>query len=89
MLGRFRMPVHDCLVEYSKIANTTFAHPRLISQRNLGLTSRPKYSAKAMEMAIKNMSARRCELSETTLGNHGENLVFASDLRSRHAICKT
>ncbi|KAF2471780.1 FabD/lysophospholipase-like protein [Lindgomyces ingoldianus] len=61
MLGRFRMTVQDCLYEYKEMGNKIFGKPRLVSQPNTGIISRPKYSASALEEVFKDVTARRCE----------------------------
>jgi hypothetical protein len=82
MLGRFRMPVWDCLREYEDMSNSIFGKPRIVSQRNIGIVPWEKYSAKAMERAFKQVTARRCE---RTLHNF---VTFkSSELSPR--ICKT
>ena len=63
MLGRFRMSVYDCLREYENMSDQIFGKPRLLSQRTIG-TPWHKYSAEAMENAIKEVAARRCERSQ-------------------------
>jgi hypothetical protein len=86
MLGRFRMSIPDCLDEYEKMGNVVFGNPRIFCQRNIGIVSRAKYSAKAMEKAIKDVSERRCAHSES---DRAGEVSFAPDLRRRNDICKT
>jgi hypothetical protein len=61
MLGRFRMPVWDCLREYEEMSHSIFGKPRLLSQRNIGIGRLPKYSAAALEKAIQAVTAKRRE----------------------------
>ncbi|KAH6633378.1 acyl transferase/acyl hydrolase/lysophospholipase [Boeremia exigua] len=61
MLCRFRMTVQDCLQEYEKMSHSIFGNPRWISQRNVFIVPWPKYSAKAMERAFKEVTDRRGE----------------------------
>ena len=61
MLCRFRMTVQDCLQEYKNMSQVIFGNPRWISQRNIGIVRWPKYSAKAMEKAFKEVTERREE----------------------------
>jgi hypothetical protein len=79
MLGRFRMPVWDCLREYESMSHSIFGKPRIVSQRNIGIVRWPKYSASALENAFKEVTARRCE--ETSQNN----VKFSSP----PVICKT
>jgi hypothetical protein len=61
MLSRFRMTTKDCMKEYEEMSHLIFGNPRWISQRNIGIVRWPKYSAKAMERAFKEVTARRGE----------------------------
>jgi hypothetical protein len=81
MLGRFRMPVWDCLQEYENMGNLIFGRPRIISQRNIGIVPWEKYSAKALEKAFKQVTADRCEKSHN-------NVTFKSS-DSSPRICRT
>ncbi|KAF2866966.1 acyl transferase/acyl hydrolase/lysophospholipase [Massariosphaeria phaeospora] len=80
MLGRFRMTVHDCLREYETMSNIIFGRPRLVSQRNIAIVPWSKYSAAAMERALKDVTARRCEVNQQL-----HNVKFPSPA----GICKT
>jgi hypothetical protein len=88
MLGRFRMTVHDVLVEYENIGRNIFGRPRLtvgISMQNSLLGRTTKYSAKALEKAFKDFSDRRSERSESG----SMNAVFGSNSRVQHLPSKT
>lgn len=61
MLCRFRMSVQDCLQEYERMSHMIFGNPRWISQRNIFIVPWPKYRAKAMERAFKDVTRRRGE----------------------------
>jgi len=80
MLGRFRMPVWDCMQEYAKMGNSIFGKPRLVSLRNIGIISLPKYSSTALEEAFQEVTARRGEQTA-----NGINVTFPSSW----GICKT
>ncbi|KAH3907616.1 hypothetical protein HBI56_179990 [Parastagonospora nodorum] len=81
MLGRFRMPVWDCLQEYEKMSHLIFGKPRIISQRNIGIVQWPKFSATAMEKAFQDVTARRRE----QILRSTEDITFPSP----QGICQT
>ncbi|KAH5400365.1 hypothetical protein HBI47_197860 [Parastagonospora nodorum] len=81
MLGRFRMPVWDCLREYEKMSHSIFGKPRLVSQRNIGIVRWPKYSSTALEEAFQEVTARRGERTARSI----DNVTFPSP----PGICKT
>ncbi|KAH5142540.1 hypothetical protein HBH69_198060 [Parastagonospora nodorum] len=81
MLGRFRMPVWDCLQEYEKMSHLIFGKPRIISQRNIGIVQWPKFSATAMEKAFQDVTARRRE----QILRSTEDIIFPSP----QGICQT
>lgn len=86
MLGRFRMPVHDCIVEYEEMGNQVFGHPRIFCQKHIYFGHRPKFSGKAMKKAIEEVSGRRCEYKDS---DSAAGVIFAADSRTRNSICKT
>jgi hypothetical protein len=65
MLARLRMPVDDCIEEYSNLAGGVFGKPRAIHAMTLvgavpGL-NRTKYDTNKLESAIKDVFRRRGE----------------------------
>ncbi|KAJ8110963.1 hypothetical protein OPT61_g6330 [Boeremia exigua] len=64
MLARFRMTVADCLEEYETMGQKIFGKPRWLSQRYIGVINRPKYDARAMEDAFKDVTKRRDTISD-------------------------
>lgn len=70
MLVRFRMTVRDCLQEYEEMSNLVFGKPRPISQRNVGFVTWPKYDAKAMSNAFKEVTRRRGEKLDGSTDTH-------------------
>ncbi|KAF2688273.1 hypothetical protein K458DRAFT_293222 [Lentithecium fluviatile CBS 122367] len=53
-----------CGSSTGRMGDMIFGKPRLVSQRNIGIVRWPKYSAKAMEKAFKEVTARRCGRDE-------------------------
>ncbi|KAF2731010.1 FabD/lysophospholipase-like protein [Polyplosphaeria fusca] len=80
MLGRFRMPVQDCLDEYMQMGSRIFGRPRWICQRNIGLGQRPKYSHKRMKEVFKDVTAKRCEATDS---------IKPVEFPSTPGVCKT
>ncbi|KAJ8114816.1 hypothetical protein OPT61_g3396 [Boeremia exigua] len=82
MLCRFRMTVKDCLQEYERMSHTIFGNPRWVSQRNIFIVPWPKYSAKAMEQAFKEVTERRGERPQTE-----RDVSPPSTFKTRHGTC--
>lgn len=80
MLGRFRMTVRDCMDEYKKMGDEIFGNPRPIYRRRALVVPWTKYKSSAMENAVMDVTARRCEVLE------GFNPVT---LDSIPGLCKT
>ncbi len=59
MLSRLRMTVDDCIKEYETLGNDIFGHRRLSLQGVL----RPKYSSRALETLIDEVSKRHSTLA--------------------------
>ncbi|KAL9109011.1 MAG: hypothetical protein Q9227_006251 [Pyrenula ochraceoflavens] len=81
MLGRFRMPVQDCLDEYANLVSQVFGKPRFITKMNF-IVGRDKYSTENLENVFKAVTKRRCEHAE------GGN-TYNSSFPSRRKVCKT
>ncbi|PVI05712.1 FabD/lysophospholipase-like protein [Periconia macrospinosa] len=75
----FRMNVYDCLREYEKMGDRIFGKPRPLPGIGAA-TSWHKYSAEAMEKALKDVAARRSEKTQRI-----NNVHFRADTN----LCKT
>ena len=63
MLGRLRMPVSDCVYEYTNLLGELFGHPRRFNVLNsFGIVRRTKYDAARAERAYQSLVERRLEL---------------------------
>ena len=60
MLGRLRMNVPDCILEYQQLGGRIFGHPRRIISMALHL-KRNRYSATNFEKVINELIDRRKE----------------------------
>lgn len=61
MLGRFRMPVPDCLHEYKRLGEEVFGKPRVVYALRFKLGDRKKYSTVRLEKVLQEVAERRCE----------------------------
>ncbi|KAL8823072.1 MAG: hypothetical protein Q9191_006204 [Dirinaria sp. TL-2023a] len=64
MLGRFRMPVPDCLHEYRRLGEEVFGKPRVVHALRFKLGDRKKYSTARLEKVLQDVAERRCEEME-------------------------
>ncbi|KAF2790142.1 FabD/lysophospholipase-like protein [Melanomma pulvis-pyrius CBS 109.77] len=53
MLSNFRLPVEQCLEKYIRLTHRIFGKPRRISQLDLGIIGRSKFSAEKVEQEFK------------------------------------
>ncbi|KAI9666368.1 MAG: hypothetical protein M1821_004304 [Bathelium mastoideum] len=86
MLGRFRMPVSDCLHEYEALAGQIFGKPRhfpILTTLMTNQTIRSKYSYKTMEKIFKDVAKRREERFTDGADHH------AQSFRSAKGLCGT
>lgn len=73
MLGRLRMSIDDCIVEYETLGPKVFAHPRWFHLRTPLFWPRDKYDHRSLEKAIRGVIDRRsCNVA-------GGDKCFASD----------
>ena len=63
MLGRLRMTIADCILEYENLAQTIFGNPRFFITMRFGLGSRCKYDHEVAERVFQDVIARRNEQS--------------------------
>lgn len=61
MLGRFRMPVSDCLREYETVGSRVFGRPRFFTQIRFGIFRRAKFCESDLEEVVQEVTDRRCE----------------------------
>lgn len=61
MLGRFRMPVSDCLEEYENFAGEIFGNPVKWSFQNLPIFSPSKFNTKRLERVFERLISEREE----------------------------
>lgn len=80
MLGRFRMTVPDCKLEYEKVAVKVFGKPRHITTLNFGIVDRTKYDAAKLRKVFEEVTERRSEQI-----SHGQRITFPS----KRGLCKT
>ncbi|MCJ1424450.1 hypothetical protein MMC29_002338 [Sticta canariensis] len=81
MLGRFRMTVPDCKLEYENLAVKVFGKPRHFTTLNLGLVDRTKYDAASLKKVFEEVTERRSE--QTSKGQR--RITFPS----KRGLCKT
>ena len=61
MLGRLRMPVSDCIMEYERLGGKIFGHPHKFHALNIPLMKRPKYSTLNFQTIIQRLVESRLE----------------------------
>lgn len=83
MLGRFRMTVSDCMIEYRYLAHQMFSKPRILSTLRFGVGNRYKYDADRLEKAFKEVTNRRSE--QLQQGEEFRKITFPSG----KGLCKT
>ena len=81
MLGRFRMTVLDCIIEYRNLAQQMFGKPRVLT-RQIG-SDRYKYNADELEEAFKEFTNRRSEKIQQ--GEEFRRITFPSG----KGLCRT
>ncbi|MCJ1249549.1 hypothetical protein MMC30_006775 [Trapelia coarctata] len=81
MLGRFRMNVADCLLEYETLAEEVFGKPRIFFTLRFIFGNRTKYKAENLQRVIQNVAKRRAE-------HRSDNLV-KTKLPYKRGLCKT
>jgi hypothetical protein len=59
MLSRLRMPIDDCIEEYTEMGGRIFGSPRLFSLRGPIPWKREKYDDKELERAVRDVDRRR------------------------------
>ena len=64
LLGRLRMTVADCIIEYQRIGEQVFGKPRMFSTLRFGFGNRPKYQASRLEECFRGIASRRDDASE-------------------------
>lgn len=64
MLGRFRMTVPDCMLEYETLASKVFSRPQILTTLNFGLVDRTKYKAKDLQKVFEDVTERRSEQTD-------------------------
>lgn len=80
MLGRFRMTVPDCMMEYENLGDEVYSKPRFFNILRFGLIDRPKYNAANVKEVFEDVTRRRSE----KIGN-GQRITFPS----KRGLCKT
>lgn len=61
MLGRLRMPVSDCIMEYERLGGQVFGNPRRFHAMNIPFLRRPKYHTSNYEEVIQTLVEQRLE----------------------------
>ena len=61
MLGRLRMTVTDCILEYKTLGSKIFGKPRYFVELKFGMGSRCRYDHKVAEEVFKDVVKRRTE----------------------------
>lgn len=79
MLGRFRMTVPDCMLEYETLASKVFGKPQIFTTLNIGLVDRTRYKAKDLQKVFENVTKRRSEVTDQ------RKIIFPS----KRGLCKT
>lgn len=79
MLGRLRMTVADCLVEYKTLAAQIFGKPRTFHQLRVPFIKRNKYDASMLHRVFSDVVERRREKGQLPVDR----------LPSRDLICRT
>lgn len=79
MLGRFRMPVRDCLHEYKRLGEEVFGKPRFVNTLRFKLGDRKKYSTVKLEKVLQDVAKRHGEEMED-----GQRVKFPM----RSGLCK-
>lgn len=80
MLGRFRMTVPDCMLEYESLAAEVFGRPRFFTTLRFGVVDRTKYEAAKLKKVFVDVTERR---RETIQGQR--RIAFPS----KRGLCKT
>lgn len=79
MLGRFRMTVPDCMLEYETVAAKVFGRPRFFTTLRFGLVDRTKYKATTLKKVFEDVTERRSE-------SKGQRRIT---FPSKRGLCKT
>lgn len=81
MLGRFRMTVPDCKLEYENLAVKVFGKSRHFTTLNFGLVDRTKYDAANVKKVFEEVTERRSE----KISKGQRRITFPS----KRGLCKT
>lgn len=81
MLGRLRMSVDDCMLEYEKLSDDIFGHPRWASVKGPIPWLRDKYDGETIQKAVEDVISRRMSPEERKAG--------AGSFNSPPGLCRT
>jgi hypothetical protein len=81
MLGRLRMSVDDCMLEYEKLSDDIFGHPRWASVKGPIPWLRDKYNGETIQKAVEDVISRRMAPEERKAG--------AGSFNSPPGLCRT
>lgn len=79
MLGRFRMTVSDCILEYDNLTLQMFGKPRLLTR--LAVFGVEKYNTNNVEKAFREVVRRRCDFVD----RQKDSIYFPS----RRKLCQS
>ena len=77
MLGRLRMTVRECLMEYKNLGNLMFGHRRLLHYY--------RYSHKKLEASIKDVVVQHCH--DPGSAGYGDDMMYQDD--TDRTACRT
>ena len=83
MLGRLRMTVHSCIIEYRTILESMYGNPRFASTRSPIYWPQPKYDHHPFESEFGNLL---CRHDMNFMDDRTRGILFESDPLQ---FCKT